>query len=386
MRKIAHAERTAASHIRSSIGPINIKPIPAKMVNPKNLKLYQEKLGFAFDEDHLRTMMHAMFKGFGQDSLQPLITTASMPTLVQFLQAWLPGFVAIETAARRCDDAFGIDFIGMWEDVEVVQGIMEMTGTPQYYQDYSNVPLSSWNVNFNYRNTVQFEEGMRVGVREAKTSARIRVDTAAQKRLAAARALEIVRNQIAWFGFNSGNNLTYGLFNDPGKPAYQTLPNGVSGMPYWLDKTYLEITKDIQFMMATIQNNSQDLVNPQDTATTFLISTDAYQALNTSTDFGYSVFKYIKDTYPKMRIVSAPELNANNGGVGTGFLWADRIDDASTDGGKTIIQMVQTKFETLGVEQLSKAYIEDYTNSTAGVMIKRPFLLMCVTGISTPPM
>ena len=52
---------------------------------------------------------------------------------------------------------------GSWEDEQIVQGILESTGASQFYSDYTNVPLSSWNTNFNYRTVVRFEEGMKVG-------------------------------------------------------------------------------------------------------------------------------------------------------------------------------------------------------------------------------
>jgi len=45
----------------------------------------------------------------------------------------------------------------------------------------------------------------------------------------------------------------------------------------------------------------------------------------------------------------------------------------STDGGKTFIQPVPAKFQVLGVQQLTKGYEEDYTNATAGIMVKRPW-------------
>jgi hypothetical protein len=53
----------------------------------------------------------------------------------------------------------------------------------------------------------------------------------------------------------------------------------------------------------------------------------------------------------------------------------------STDGGKTWIQAVPTKFMVTGVQQLAKAYEEDFTNATAGAMLKRPYAVTRWSGI-----
>jgi hypothetical protein len=55
---------------------------------------------------------------------------------------------------------------------------------------------------------------------------------------------------------------------------------------------------------------------------------------------------------------------------------------SSTDDRRTFIQPVPARFQVLGVEQLAKAYIEDYTNATAGVICKRPFAVSRISGIS----
>jgi hypothetical protein len=53
-----------------------------------------EKLGIHLDNRTISNMMT-----YAMDELQPLVTTASVSTPVQFLQEWLPGFVKVITAA-----------------------------------------------------------------------------------------------------------------------------------------------------------------------------------------------------------------------------------------------------------------------------------------------
>ena len=319
-------------------------------------------------------MVHKMMAA--QDSLEPLQTTASITTPVQFLQNWLVGNVLVATAARKIDEFVGIMITGAWENEEVVQGLMELTGTSVPYGDYSNLPLSSWNLNFERRTVVRFEEGMRVGNLEEARAAAVRVNSAQQKRDAATLALEIRRNAVGFNGFNNGANRTYGLLNDPSLPAYINVAGAT-----WATKTYLEIVGDILSWVSALRNNSQDLIDPATTPTTLALATVARDRLATVSQYGNSVQDWLSATYPKMRVVSAPELNGANSGANVAYLYADTIDDNGTDGGATFIQVVPTRFIVTGVQKLVKGYEEGYSNATAGVMCKRPWAVYRASGI-----
>lgn len=342
------------------------------------------QLGIYFPDAKLRELAQAhanVRAGMGMDALQPTVTTASISTPVQFLQNWLPGFVKVITAARKIDEVIGIQTVGAWEDEQVVQGLMELTGIAQPYGDYTNVPESSWNVNWNYRTVVRFEEGLMVSDLEEARAARINVDTSAAKRESAALALEIQRNAIGFFGYNSGANNTYGFLNDPGLPNYVSAPNGASASPLWQNKTFLEICKDIRTMIATLRQQSQDQIDPEGLDLTLALATRVVDYLSTTSDFGISVRDWMRQAYPRIRVVSAPELTAANGGANVGYLFADRINDLSTDGGATWIQPVPAKFLVLGVMKTAKGFIEDYSNATAGAFLKRPWAVTRITGI-----
>ena len=335
------------------------------------------KMGIHIPTPAVREMMkfqHSMDTA-AMDSLQPTVTTGSVGTPVQFLQNWLPGFVFVITAARKIDDLIGILTTGSWEDEQVVQGILERTGQTSVYDDYTNVPLSSWNTNFNYRTVVRFEEGMKVGNLEAARSARLRVDDSGMKREAAALSLEITRNTVGFVGFNSGDNNTYGFLNDPGLGSYTQVADGVGGYN-WSQKTFLEIQKDILTAIQALRFQSQDTIDPETVPLTLAVATGSVDYLATTSDFGISVRDWLTNAYPKVRVVSAPQLNGAYMSDNVFYLYADQVQDMSTDGGRVWIQPVPTKFYVLGVQQLAKAYEEDFSNATAGAMCKRPYAVV----------
>lgn len=334
-----------------------------------------EKLGIGFDGHTLEKYTAVM------DAIQGDVTTPSIATPVQFLQAWLPGFVHIITSARKIDDLVGITTVGSWEDVEVVQGVMELLGTYALYGDYTTVPLASWNNNFETRTIVSFEEGMEVGVKEQKVAARIGVDSGAEKRKAAAVNLEIIRNQVGFYGFNNGDNNTYGFLNDPGLPNYFSATTGASSSTRWSTKTFNEIVADLTLMISNLREQSQDIIDPETTLITLALATSVVTYLTTPSSLGISVRNWLNTNFPKIRIVSAPELDGANGGANVGYMYAENINDTSTDDGRVFIQPVPAKFLVVGVAQQIKSYQEDYSNATAGVMCKRPWAVVRITGL-----
>lgn len=222
---------------------------------------------------------------------------------------------------------------------------------------------------------------MKVGVLESARAARIRVDDQGMKREAAALALEITRNLVAFYGFNAGDNNTYGFLNDPGLLNYTIVPAGASTSTLWSTKTFLEICKDIRTAIVALRTQSQDTIDPETIDLTLAVATDSVDWLSTTSDFGISVRDWLKRAYPRIRVVSAPQLNNAYMNDNVFYLYADAIQDMSTDGGRVWIQPVPTKFQVLGVQQLAKAYEEDYSNATAGVMCKRPYAVVRYYGI-----
>jgi Uncharacterized protein conserved in bacteria (DUF2184) len=378
------------SKTHSYLSGRNVRPYEMKAVTDAAVQDLA-RLGLRFDSATVRDQIHELGRAgafratAGDSAFTAPTTTPSVSTPIQFLQTWLPGFVKVMTAARKIDECIGIKTVGSWEDQEIVQGMVEPAATVTEYGDFTNIPLSSWNTNFERRTIVRGEMGMAVGLLEEGRAAAMRLNSAQEKRQGASIALEMFRNSVGFYGWNSGNNTrTFGLLNDPNMLPYisSTVTNG------WADPTngtFKNITGDIRAAIVALRTQSQDQIDPEKVDLTLLLPTSKVDYLSVTTDFGISVRDWITQTYKKMRIVSAPELTgANTGPQDVFYLFAESIDssiDGSSDGGETFAQLVQTKFMTLGVEKRAKSYVEDYANASAGVMCKRPWAVVRVTGI-----
>ena len=328
------------------------------------------RLGLGLDASVVHQM--AMF----DVNPQAPFSTPSVTTPIQFLQRWLTGFVEDLTAARKIDSITGITMQGEWSDEEIVQGLLERTGSALPYTDLGNTQQSSWNVNYERRTIVRHELGIQVGRLEEARAAAIRLNSADAKRAATMRELEIVRNRIGFNGYNDGANRTYGLLNSPGLPGYTNAPGGV-----WSAKSFDAIKNDILLAAQTLRTQSEERIDPTNTPITLAVAMSAVDYLHQATNFGLSVYDWLKNNYGNIRVVSAPELDAANGSENVFYLFADKVEESGTDDTRTFIQIVPTKFQTLGVAINAKNYEEAYSNATAGVLLKRPYAIVRFTGI-----
>jgi len=373
------------SIVRSSLAPHEIAPLQQALVSAIRADASEYKaladIGIGMDAADVVEM--GRLYGFGMDALTAGLTTGTVPTPVQFLQEWLPGIVQIITNARKIDDLVGVQTAGDWSDEEVVQMVLEATGQAVLYGDTTNVPFASWNPDFERRTIVRAESGIEVGVLEEARSSAVKINSSQAKRNAATLALQIFRNAVGFSGYRSGANRTYGFLNDPGLPAYVTVANGAAASPLWSTKTYNEIIRDVTTAMAVLQSGSGDNIDPYTAKMTMAVATDRMQYLATPAVYGAkTVRETLRETYPGLRIVSAPELNAANGGASVFYIYADSISDgASTDDGGVFAQVVPQQFRLLGVEKKAKGFIEAYSNATAGVMLKRPYGVVRRSGI-----
>ena len=373
------------SIVRSSLAPHEIAPLQQALVSAirADASGYKALADIGIGMDAADVVEMGRLYGFGMDALTAGLTTGTVPTPVQFLQEWLPGIVQIITNARKIDDLVGVQTAGDWSDEEVVQMVLEATGQAVLYGDTTNVPFASWNPDFERRTIVRAESGIEVGVLEEARSSAVKINSSQAKRNAATLALQIFRNAVGFSGYSSGANRTYGFLNDPGLPSYVTVANGAASSPLWSTKTYNEIIRDVTTAMAVLQSGSGDNIDPYTAKMTMAVATDRMQYLATPAVYGAkTVRETLRETYPGLRIVSAPELNAANGGASVFYIYADSISDgASTDDGGVFAQVVPQQFRLLGVEKKAKGFIEAYSNATAGVLLKRPYGVVRRSGI-----
>lgn len=364
------------SPVRLDLAPNEVRAFSIGDYNGKVTAKDLAALGIGMDTG----LMHEVSKTFSKvamDAAVPLQTTPSITNPVQFFQYWAPEAVEIITAARKIDDIVGRTIAGSFEDEEIVTTIMERTGSAQPYTDTANIPFSSWNQNFVTRSIVRFEEGLQVGYLEAMRASRMRVDTHREKSAAVADTLAIELNNIGFYGYADGTNNTYGFLNDINLPAYLTVAAGASTQTTWSSKTFMEITSDIITAVSELVVKLQGNFDPTKDAFCLSLALSATQWLNKMNELGTkSVYTWLKETYPNIRIVAAPQLDGANGGSNVFYMHVEKLK-----GKDTVKQYVQDVMRLIGMEKRAKVMIEDYACATAGIIVQQPLGFVRYSGI-----
>jgi hypothetical protein len=324
--------------------------------------------------------INVALEGAGFDSTEPFIS-GGVSANISNLRNFLPGIVREITTVRKIDELLGMVTVGNWEDEEIVQMVQERTATAKPYADNVAIPYTSYNTDYERRTIVRFVIGMKSDLLADKRAAASGMDPIAAKTTAAATALEIARNEVGFYGYNDGANKTYGFLNDPNLPAYATLPNGAGGDPEWSTKTFQEKQADFVAAISALMTNTGGNFDPMTDSFTWAIPLSVASELTQINEYGISIAKWVRETYPKCRMVHVPELDAANGGANVFYLYADMMKGDSTDNGRVFDQLVAEKYMSIGRGQEVGGYKEGFTNAVAGALLKRPYAVYRASGM-----
>lgn len=360
-----------ATEIKSYLSP---KQVRSYSIDEKTTVNTLDFMGVTFEPQALQEMSALSGRG-AADAAPNMITTPSVSTPIQFLQHWINRPIKIVTAKRDIDEILGREFGGTWADEEIVQPIVELTGRATLYGDKNNPNQASYNVNFESRTIVRFEESVDVGILEQERASRMRIDSTSMKRDAASTSLAIEANKVGWYGFADGIGKTYGLLNDPNMPAYQTVADE-NGNTSWRDKTFEGIQQDILTAITAVMVNTGNNYNPMTQKARLVVALSKYQWLNKANTFGKTVMEWLKATYPNIEVLASQYLDGANGGADTFLFFVEELN-----GERVITQNPVEALRFLGVWNKGKNFEEFYSNATAGVFVKQPIGVYRGTGI-----
>ncbi len=354
-----------------------------------------KKAGFGEKLKAVKTMdaesIQRMGYGGNDDALVNAIGTMdaaaqigfNTPALSQFYQSWLTGIVRAHTAPRRAEQIIGYLQAGDFATETIVLRSLEQHADVGQYGDLADVMQASYTMQYPYRHVVRFLAGFQTRLLESMRATGAGVDDAEEKRKAVETAFAIVANAVAINGFNGGGNKTYGILNDPNLSAYVTVPNGAAASPLWSTKSWLEKVNDIRLSVNELATSARGGFDPTSEKFTWVIPTYIKNELSAVNDFGKTIQSWLDDVYPALRVETLPELEGANGGVDVWYMYKDEAlnVDSSTDDGQTIVNVTQSKmFLISALPNKSGGVGENYGCAVAGVIVKRPHLVVRFTG------
>lgn len=342
------------------------------------------KLGIGATDDFISSLAKNQISIAMDAGIVQPVTTPSNGTPVQFLQSFLPGVVNVLTKVRKADMLVPVATAGQWHDEEVVLKTMEHMASPQLYSDHGGVPLASFNETYERRQIVRFELGAQMTQLADARAAATGTNPQAEKRGAVANAFEILRNSVAFYGFNIGNGKTYGWLNDPNLSAFVTVATGGGGDTTWASKTAAEKVADLVTGLNALNIQAGGNIDITKDAISLQLPLSVQGELyksDSSFNNGMTTKEWLDKNFPNVSIEVVPEFDGADAGENVFYLKAENIVDSGTDGGETAIQVVPSKMMALGTENKAKGTLEAYTNALAGTWVKRPFGVVRYSGV-----
>jgi len=198
---------------------------------------------------------------------------------------------------------------GNWLDETRMFPIVEETGEVSSYGDYSNNGRAG--INFNYPNfqSYLFQTIVGYGERELERVGLMRINYVSELTAAAAGLLNRFGNLAYAFGIMGLQN--YGILNNPFLPAYLTPAVKAWGGTTWFNNgspaaTANEVYNDILAVVEAIITQTNGAVD-MDAEMVLILSPQSALAMKFANSFGVSVAGLLKEGFPNMKVVTAPQ-------------------------------------------------------------------------------
>lgn len=201
---------------------------------------------------------------------------------------------------------------GTWVDQVQYFATAEFTGQVATYGDYSNNGEVDVNANWTPRQPYHWQAFKRYGEQQLARYGAAGLNYENELSNSLAYKFQQVGNDIYFYGVSGLVN--YGLLNDP------SLPNAISPLTKadtsqgvtWLMATVIERFNDIKKLFA--QLNTQMGGNlKMDAKMTLVLSTTRQVDLVSTNNFGITLRAMLKEAFPNMRIVAAPQYTTQSG-------------------------------------------------------------------------
>jgi len=311
------------------------------------------------------------------DSAIPSVLTGATATPTQFTQFWYAETVQTMIRAMRIIEIMGIETGGDLTTSEIVRTISESVGTAKLRNPNSaSIPTASFNVNYESRDVQILESGMEIDNITSAQLAQARINEVLEKHKSIAISHASSHNSIGFYGLAIADKKIFGLLNDPNLLPYTTVPVGAGGATMWASKTAQEIYDDVVYMVDRLFEQSGNLVDALSSPTKLVLAGSAVQFLSKMNAIGTSSVRHLlKENYPLMEIMSAPEFNGANGGNNVAYLKAEDVEFICGTYHVPVTLQPQSMVPT------ARGHLELFYSNLAGTFIVRPLTVVRVQGV-----
>jgi hypothetical protein len=305
---------------------------------------------------------------------QPALITPSNAGIPAFLSTYIdPKLIEILVAPMKAAEIVGEEVKkGDWTTDTAMFPVVESTGETSSYGDYSNNGVAGANTNFPQRQSYHYQVITQWGEKELAKAALAKIDWANRVNIASVLTLNKFQNKTYFYGVAGLQN--YGLLNDPNLYA-PIAPTNEGGNITWANKDALGIYADILalFTQLQAQTGNTSLVE-MDAKMTLALSSGAIVNLGKVTQFNVNVKTTIKDNFPNLRIMTAPEYSTAAGNLVQ--LIVDEVE-----GQRTVEVAFTEKLRAHPIVIEMSAFKQKKSQGTFGSIVYRPMFIAAMLGV-----
>src|ERR1039458_3340363 len=231
-------------------------------------------------------------------AIPALLTTVIDPTVIRIV--FTPLQFAKILGERKAGD---------WLEETRIFPVVEETGEVSSYGDFNNNGRAGVNLNFPNFQSYLFQTFVRYGERELERAGLAKINYVSELGISAAGLLNRFQNLSYAFGVAGLQN--YGIINNPYLSAYITPATKAAGGTTWFsgnapNATANEVYNDIVALVEKLISQTNGTVELDD-AMTLAMSPQSALALRFANTFGVYVRDLLKEGFPNMKIMTAPQ-------------------------------------------------------------------------------
>ena len=276
--------------------------------------------------------------------------------------------------------------IGDWLEETRIFPVVEETGEVTSYGDFNANGRAGVNLNFPNFQSYLFQTFVRYGERELERAGLAKINYVSELNVSAAGLLNRYQNLSYAFGISGLQN--YGIINNPFLSAYLTPSLKAAGGTAWFNgnaqnASANEVYSDILALVEKLilqTNGALDM----DAKMTLVMSPFSAVALRFANSFGVYVKDLLKEGFPNMKVMTAPQYGQQTSTNSQGYSTAGNAMQLSADeldGQDVVYAAFNEKLRAHVIVPESSAWSQKMTSGSWGAILRIPAAVTGMLGI-----
>ena len=318
---------------------------------------------------------------------QPTLSTDPSSAIPVMLTTMIdPKVIRVVFTPLQFAKILGEQKAGDWLEETRIFPVVEETGEVSSYGDFNNNGRAGVNLNFPNFQSYLFQTFVRYGERELERAGLAKINYVSELGVSAAGLLNRFQNLSYAFGVAGLQN--YGIINNPYLSAYLTPATKAAGGTAWFNgnspnATANEVYNDIVALVEKLISQTNGTVE-LDAKMTLAMSPSSALALRFANSFGVYVKDLLKEGFPNMTVMTAPQYGQQTTTNPQGYSAAGNamqliVEDIQ--GQQVAYAAFNEKLRAHKIIAEPSAWMQKQTSGTWGTILRMPLGVTGMLGI-----